>query len=96
MTIRILLCTLAPALLSAQTIALRVGHLVDPEAGAESANQVILVQAGKFTAIAANVGIPAGAEVVDLSQYYVSPGLVDAHNHSRSPTRKSPSTTAII
>src|SRR5262245_7639566 len=81
MMIRTILCALAPVLLGAQTIALRVGHLVDPESGAEAANQLILVQAGKFAAIGPNIGIPAGAEVIDLSQYYVSPGLVDAHNH---------------
>jgi len=90
MTIRIILCALAPALLSAQTIALRVGHLVDPVAGTEAANQVILVQAGKFAAIGANVAIPAGAEVVDLSQYHVSPGLVDAHNHLALTYKEEP------
>ena len=68
-------------ILSAQVTALRVGHLVDPETGGSAANQIILVDGGKFTAIGANVSIPAGAQVIDLSQYYVTPGLVDAHNH---------------
>jgi imidazolonepropionase-like amidohydrolase len=72
---------LMPLLLSAQATALRVGHLVDPETGNAAANQVVLVDAGKFTAIGPNVQIPAGATVIDLSQYYVTPGLVDAHNH---------------
>src|SRR2546430_16879044 len=44
-------------------------------------NQIILIEAGKFTAIGANVTIPADAEVIDLSQLTVLPGLVDAHNH---------------
>jgi len=70
-----------PVAVSAQVTALRVGHLVDPETGSAAANQVVLVDDGKFTAIGANVSIPAGAQVIDLSQYYVSPGLVDAHNH---------------
>lgn len=81
---------IAPTLLTAQTIALRVGHLVDPEAGTAAANQVILIQAGKFTAIGANVAIPAGADVVDLSQYYISPGLVDAHNHLALTYKEEP------
>src|ERR1051325_2273112 len=63
-----------PSLVNAQVTALRVGHLVDPETGTASANQIILIDAGKFTAIAPNVAIPQGAEVIDLSQYYVIPG----------------------
>jgi imidazolonepropionase-like amidohydrolase len=57
------------------------GRLVDPEAGTAAANQVILVENGKFTAIGPDVAVPAGATVIDLSDYTVLPGLVDAHNH---------------
>ena len=67
--------------LSAQVTALRVGHLVDPETGSVANNQIVLVENGKFTAVGANVAIPAGAEVVDLSSSWVTQGLVDAHNH---------------
>jgi imidazolonepropionase-like amidohydrolase len=61
--------------------AIRAGRLVDPETGTIAANQVILVQDGRFTAIGANVAIPQGAEVIDLSNATVLPGLVDSHNH---------------
>jgi imidazolonepropionase-like amidohydrolase len=64
-----------------QTTAIRAGRLVDPEAGTASANQVILVQNGRITAVGANVAIPQGAEIIDLSKLTVLPGLVDAHNH---------------
>jgi len=57
--------------LCAQTTALRVGHLVDPETGTVRDNQIIVIQDGNFTAIGPNVAIPPGAEVIDLSQYYV-------------------------
>jgi imidazolonepropionase-like amidohydrolase len=94
MTIRQACCVLAalfiPNLLSAQVTAVRVGHLVDPETGTAAANQVILIEDGKFTAVGGNVSIPAGAEVVDLSQYYVSPGLVDAHNHLALTYKEEP------
>lgn len=89
--IGVILCALmAPAMMRAQVTALRIGHLVDPEAGTAAANQVILIEDGKFTAIGANVAIPAGAKVVDLSQYYVSPGLVDAHNHLALTYKEDP------
>ena len=87
---RVLAGLAAPAFLTAQVIAIRAGHLIDPETGAAAANQVILVEAGKFTSIGANVAIPQNAEVIDLSQYYVSPGLVDAHNHLALTYKKDP------
>jgi len=79
-----------PLLIGAQTIAIRAGHLIDPETGTAAAGQIIVVNAGKFTAIGANVAIPPGAEVIDLSQYYVSPGLVDAHNHLALTYKRDP------
>jgi imidazolonepropionase-like amidohydrolase len=76
--------------LSAQVTALKVGHLVDPETGSAAANQTILIENGKFIAIGANVAIPAGATTIDLSSYYVSPGLVDAHNHLALTYKEEP------
>ena len=81
---------LVPAFLGAQVTALRVGHLVDPESGTVTTNQVILIEGGKFTSIGAGTAIPAGADVVNLSQYYVSPGLVDAHNHLALTYKEEP------
>jgi imidazolonepropionase-like amidohydrolase len=74
-----LLLVAAPA--AAQVTAIRAGGLVDPETGTLARNQIILVENGRFTAVGPSVPIPAGAEVIDLSQLVVLPGLVDAHNH---------------
>jgi imidazolonepropionase-like amidohydrolase len=84
------LWVLFSALASAQVIAIKAGHLIDPETGRAAANQIILVEAGKFTAIGPDVAIPPNAEVIDLAQYYVSPGLVDAHNHLALTYKKDP------
>ena len=89
--LRILLTELFIAgCLDAQVTALKVGHLVNPESGTSAANQIILIENGRFTAIGPNVSIPAGATQVDLSQYYISPGLVDAHNHLALTYKEEP------
>lgn len=68
----------------AQTTAIRAGHLIDPATGTVARNQTILIEDGKITEVGANVQIPAGAEVVDLSDLWVLPGLMDAHTHITS------------
>jgi imidazolonepropionase-like amidohydrolase len=78
----------APA--AAQVTAIRAGRLVDPETGTVAANQVILIEGGKFTAIGPNVAIPRDAQVIDLSQLTVLPGLVDAHNHLAITYKEEP------
>ena len=76
--------------LSGQVTAIRAGRLLDPETGTVSTNQVILVENGRFTAVGANVAIPAGAQLIDLSSLTVMPGLVDAHNHLALTYKKVP------
>ncbi|MGQ0702007.1 MAG: amidohydrolase family protein [Gemmatimonadales bacterium] len=66
---------------AAPVTAIRAGRLVDPETATIARNQIILVQNGRFTAIGANLAIPPGAELIDLSSLTVLPGLVDTHNH---------------
>lgn len=65
----------------AQVTALLVGGVVDPSQGSITRNQVILVSDGKIVDIGPNLAIPARARVIDLSQAYVLPGLMDAHTH---------------
>jgi len=44
-------------------------------------NGTIVMRDGKIAAIGANVQIPAGAEVIDGTGKFVSPGIIDAHSH---------------
>ena len=64
-----------------QVTAIRAGRVIDPESGTASANQIILVEKGKITAIGGEVAVPAGATVIDLSRSTVLPGLFDMHTH---------------
>jgi imidazolonepropionase-like amidohydrolase len=61
--------------------AIKAGRVVDPESGKISTNQVILVERGLIKEIGANVAIPKDAQVIDLSNSTVMPGLFDAHTH---------------
>ncbi|MBE3074981.1 MAG: amidohydrolase family protein [Actinobacteria bacterium] len=61
--------------------AVKAGRLIDPETGTATTNQIILVEGERIKEVGANVAIPAGAEVIDLSKLTVMPGLVDAHTH---------------
>lgn len=41
----------------------------------------VLVDGGKIVAVGKDVAIPAGAEVIDASGKFVTPGIIDAHAH---------------
>ncbi len=61
--------------------AIRAGTLIDGTGGPPVKNAVILVQGDRITAVGANVQVPAGATVIDLSGETVLPGFIDAHVH---------------
>jgi imidazolonepropionase-like amidohydrolase len=44
-------------------------------------NGTIVMRAGKIAAIGSNISIPSGAEVVDGTGKFVSPGIIDCHSH---------------
>jgi imidazolonepropionase-like amidohydrolase len=64
-------------------IAVRAGHLFDSKTGQMLAKQVIVIQGERITDAGPEdqVKIPAGAQVIDLSQATVMPGLIDGHSH---------------
>ena len=83
---RVLAALAVPAALFAQqtpaaVTAIKAGTLIDGTGGAPVKNAVILIQGDRITAVGANVAIPRGATVIDLSGETVLPGFIDAHVH---------------
>jgi imidazolonepropionase-like amidohydrolase len=64
-------------------IAVRAGRLFDSRTGTMLVKQVVLLSGERITEVGpeAQIKIPAGARVIDLSQATVLPGLIDAHTH---------------
>ena len=81
----LLACTLASSQTPAPDhwIAVRAGRLFDPRSDKLATNQVITIKGDKIVEVGPTdrVKIPEGAELIDLSEATVLPGLIDAHTH---------------
>ena len=72
---------LAPSNVAPSPVFALRGGRVHTATGAVIQNGVVLVQDGKIVDVGANVAIPAGARVVDVSGKEVIPGMIDNHSH---------------
>ena len=80
----LLLLLITTTVLSAQqkTIAIRCGKLLDVKNSKVLINQVILVKDNKVESVTDAVSFKQKTDsVIDLSNYYVLPGLIDCHTH---------------
>jgi imidazolonepropionase-like amidohydrolase len=66
---------------ASRPVAIRTGRALDVKTGNYIERAVIVVEQGRIKAIGANIVVPAGAEVLDLSRMTVLPGLIDCHTH---------------
>jgi imidazolonepropionase-like amidohydrolase len=70
-----------PAAAAPKTYVLKAAHLFDGKADQVVSPGVVVVQDGKVVAAGARVAEPAGAEVIDLGNATLMPGMMDAHTH---------------
>src|SRR5208282_5355234 len=78
-----------------KTVVVRAGRLLDVKTGKTLTNQTIIIQGDKIANVGPDAQVPAGAQVVDLSNATVLPGLIDAHTHITMTTNFGYSRLAI-
>src|SRR5437870_8259232 len=76
-----------------RSLLLKGGRVIDPSRGYDQVADV-LIQEGKSAAVGPGLGTPDGAEVRDVRNKGVAPGLVDVHGHLREPGNEDVETIA--
>jgi dihydroorotase len=74
-------------------LVLRGGRVLDPSRGLDERADV-LIRDGQIAAVGSGLGTPDGAEVLDVRDQIVAPGLVDLHVHLREPGNEDVETVA--
>ena len=72
---------LASAQLATRPVVLHAARVLDIESGRMISPGEVLVQGDRIAAVGSTVAHPAGAEVIDLGDRTLLPGLIDAHVH---------------
>ena len=67
--------------LCAQTTVIKAGHMFDARSGKMLDNQIIIIQEGKIREVGTNLKFSNADKLIDLSNSWVLPGLMDCHVH---------------
>ena len=60
---------------------IKAARLIDGQGGAPLANAVVVIEGDRIARVGAALAVPAGAEVIDLGNATLLPGLIDSHTH---------------
>src|ERR1700750_2240332 len=64
-----------------RVVAVRAARMLDVRSGAFVNNPVVVVEDDKIISFGSNLSIPTGAQVLDLGNVTLLPGLIDCHTH---------------
>jgi imidazolonepropionase-like amidohydrolase len=66
---------------AAKTVVIHAGRMLDVKTGKTLTGQAIVIEGGKITSVGTDAQAPAGANIIELPNATVLPGLIDAHTH---------------
>ncbi len=66
---------------NAQNTVIKAGHFFDARAGKMLDNQMIIIRDGRIKEVGVNLKVSKTDSIIDLSNSYVLPGLMDCHVH---------------
>jgi imidazolonepropionase-like amidohydrolase len=81
LALTLLCCSFAFAQSAQHPVVLHAARVLDVETGKTIAPGEILVQGERIAAVGSTVSHPAGAEIIDLGDRTLMPGLIDVHVH---------------
>ena len=65
----------------AKLVVVRAARLLDVKAGKIVPNAVVVIDGERISAVGSETAIPQGAEIIDLGDATLMPGLIDCHTH---------------
>ena len=75
----VLLCISSVSVMAQQTILIKCGKLLDTKKGQVLEKQNVLIKGNLVISVTS--AAPAADSIIDLSDYFVLPGLIDCHTH---------------
>lgn len=65
----------------AKPVVVRAARMLDVKAGKVVPNAVVVIEGERITSVGPGSSIPQGAEIIDLGDATLMPGLIDCHTH---------------